>query len=185
MCTHITTYHMSVHSPMGPNSSPRKFRSPNLAIEICPSPFPFMRVPQPNYPRPAKLSPTWLMVCSSCFRSNRERFSSSSTPCSVGFLLLHPPMSPLLQAAFPEQLTGPDSELPLSFELVGLFWGIATRLLCISVGREETQRTRPLDQVFQANAVLTLQYQAENSLGALLQLISQTNRKINLGSSSH
>ena len=65
-------------------TSPSKFRTPSLAVRSTLLYTPSCWFPNPSTcSRSAKLSPFWLMVCSSCFRSNTER---SSLP----LFLLHP-----------------------------------------------------------------------------------------------
>ena len=39
----------SMYYSVGPISSHRKFRPPSPTFKICPSPFPFILVPQPNF----------------------------------------------------------------------------------------------------------------------------------------
>lgn len=114
--------------------------------KICSSPLSFMLVPNPAvYSRPAKLSPaclmvcsSCLMVCSSCFRSNRRNFSYFPPPSHalLDFFLYTPLMCPLPQVAFPDKLTGPDSEFALVFGTCWSELGECNQLICISISRE-------------------------------------------------
>ena len=173
-----------MYHSVGPNSSHRKFRSPSPTFKICPSPFPFILVPQPSfYSRPAKLFLAWIMVCS-CSRTIREVFFSFPTPihASLSFSFHSPHIILLLQAAFPKELT---LTLPWSVALVDLGSGEchqATVIVrCQGEKTVSSPRAGPLDQTFQANVKLNVPgFSARLGCSWESYYLILTNRKIKL-----
>lgn len=95
LCTHTTARHMSVYAPVGASSSGSKFRSPRLAFKMCCSPCRFL-----------------LLQSDSLFQSSKAILCLRSIRGGTLPLLLHfmscwlsPSTPPLLQAAFPDELT--------------------------------------------------------------------------------
>lgn len=87
LCVNVSLPDTSVYHPLGPNASHSKFRSPSPTFRMCPSRFPFMLVPHPNFLfQASKAIPCLgdgLLLLQGHQRGVLPRFLLHSMPCWV------------------------------------------------------------------------------------------------------
>lgn len=101
--TIVHTHHHQTHVSVPSSSSGSKFKSPRLAFKMCCSPFHFM-LPQSNSVFQSSKAILYLRT----IRGGTLPLLLHSMPC-----WLSPSTPPLLQEAFPDELTGSNSEFAL------------------------------------------------------------------------